>query len=153
MNRISRVLPRALIREVLRPLPRGKYLQDGWRAGAYRLLLGGQVHALTVLFGACRADHTRADDLSLSVGTASLARSTIQPRLYAQVPETIPEASGALLSTVRSTSFKLRFYKNNLWEGRPKGQQTYLHTVEFLFPSTATDVVKIRQPIFNDTRP
>lgn len=95
-NRISRVLPRALIRRegerkreaALRPYgpPRGKYLQDGWRAGAYCLLLGGQVRVLTVLFGARRTDHTRAGDLRLRVDAAPLDRAGCQPRLQPQVP-------------------------------------------------------------------
>lgn len=96
-NRISRVLPRALIREeegekerphrgAHRGPPRGKYLQDGWRAGAYCLLLGGQVRILTVLFGARRTDHTRAGDLRLRVDAAPLDRAGCQPRLQPQVP-------------------------------------------------------------------
>lgn len=95
-NRISRVLPRALIREgegekerprgALRGPLRGKYLQDGWRAGAYCLLLGGQVRVLTVLFGARRTDHTRAGDLRLRVDAAPLDRAGCQPRLQPQVP-------------------------------------------------------------------
>lgn len=67
-------------------LPRGKYLQDGWRAGAYRLLLDGQVRALAGLFSARRTDHTRACDLRLRLGTAALDRAVCQPRLQAQVP-------------------------------------------------------------------
>ena len=55
------------------------------------------MHALAVLFGARRPDHTRADDLRLALGTAPLARSAIQPRLYAQVPETIPEVSSVII--------------------------------------------------------
>lgn len=88
-NRISRVLPRALIREreserekknCERPFGprRGKYLQDGWRAGAYCLLLGGQVRVLTVLFGTRWTDHTRAGDLRIDA--APLNRAGCQPR-------------------------------------------------------------------------
>lgn len=102
-NRISRVLPRALIRErerdrerererekkkVARPFGprRGKYLQDGWRAGAYCLLLDGQVRVLTVLFGTRWTDHTRAGDLRLRIDAAPLDRTGCQPRLQPQVP-------------------------------------------------------------------
>lgn len=103
-NRISRVLPRALIRErergregrtregekkkAARPFGprRGKYLQDGWRAGAYCLLLGGQVRVLTVLFGTRWTDHTRAGDLRLRIDAAPLNRAGCQPRFQSQVP-------------------------------------------------------------------
>lgn len=50
---------------------RADCLEDRRRAGAYRLLLRGQVDALAVLFGAGGTDHTRADDLRLALGTAA----------------------------------------------------------------------------------
>ena len=104
MNRISRVLPRPLIRRRRRRRRRrrGKYLQDWRRAGAYRLLLRGQVHALAVLFGTCRPDHARAHDLRLAIATASRTRSAIQPWLDAQVPETVPEATTGYYPCVSS---------------------------------------------------